>query len=119
MAAGDLLLRTHAGCPVLARAFPFHLRLRVPARPRRSSVSPLAAAKVGVVGRVRSGGHAAVQKRRRSDAEEVRQFSRVVTRRDAVVEDEENGEGEILELGAAKNGDDREGVDGSYLSETR
>ncbi|KAK3161300.1 hypothetical protein QOZ80_1BG0075380 [Eleusine coracana subsp. coracana] len=117
MAGGDLLLRTHAGAPVLARALPN--RLHVPARPRRSPVSPLAAAKVGVVGRVKSGAHAAVQKRRRSDAEEVRQFSRVVTRRDAIDEDEEDGEGETLELGAAKSGDEGEGVDGSYLSETR
>lgn len=117
MPGGDLLLRVHAGVPVLTGAFPS--RLRVPARSRRSSAPPLAAAKVGVVGRVRSGGYAAVQRRRRSDAEEVRPFSRVVTKRDAVDEDEKDVEGEALELGASVSADEGDGVDGSYLSDTR
>ena len=120
MASGDLLLRTHAGAPVLARAFP--CRLRVSARRRRGLVSPLAAAKVGVAGRARPGGAAAVQKRRRRDEGESLSFSRVVTRRDAVDEDEEEDvEGEALQLGAGAvtRGDDEGGVDGSYLSDTR
>ncbi|TVU35904.1 hypothetical protein EJB05_17811, partial [Eragrostis curvula] len=114
MAGGDLLIRTNAGAPVLARAFPG--RLCVPVRRRCSSASPLAAAKAGVVSRVRSGGGAAVQKQRRSDAEEGRPFSRVVTPKDAV---DEVVEAEALELGAVTSGDEGEGVDGSYLSETR
>ena len=119
MASGDLLLRTHAGAPVLARAFP--CRLRVSARRRRGLVSPLAAAKVGVAGRARPGGAAAVQKRRRRDEGESLSFSRVVTRRDAVDEDEEDVEGEALQLGvgAVTRGDEAGGVDGSYLSDTR
>ena len=65
---------------------------------------------------------AAVQKRRRRDAGESLSFSRVVTRRDAVDEDEEEDvEGEALQLGAGAvtRGDDEGGVDGSYLSDTR
>lgn len=123
MASGDLLLRAHAGVPVLARAFP--CRLRVPARRLRGLVSPLAAAKVGVAGRARPGGAAAVQKRRRRDVEECPSLSRVVTRREVVDEDEdedeEDVEGEALQLGAGAvtRGDEAGGVDGSYLSDTR
>ncbi|OEL30630.1 DEAD-box ATP-dependent RNA helicase 25 [Dichanthelium oligosanthes] len=117
MASGDLLLRTHAGAPVLARAFP--CRLRVPARRRSGLVSPLAAARVDVAGRVRPRGAAAVQKRRRRDAEESLPFSRVVTRRDAVDEDEEDVEGEAPQLGAVTSAGEAGGVDGSYLSDTR
>jgi ATP-dependent RNA helicase MSS116, mitochondrial len=119
MTGGDLFLRAHAGVPVLTMAFPS--RLHVPARSRRSSAFPLAAVKAGVVGRVRSGGYAAVQKRRRSDVQEARPFSRVVTKRDAVDEDEdeEDVEAEAQEFDAAESGDEGECVDGSYLSETR
>uniref|UniRef100_A0A0E0MZB9 ATP-dependent RNA helicase n=1 Tax=Oryza rufipogon TaxID=4529 RepID=A0A0E0MZB9_ORYRU len=127
MAAGDLLLRTQSGLPVLARAFPSCLCLRVPAR-RRRGAPPLTAAKVDVadaVGRrVRSGG-AAVPKRRRSrrDAEEEEEeglaFSRVVTGRGRGVREEGVAEGEAPEFDAAKSGDESGGVDGSYLSDTR
>jgi ATP-dependent RNA helicase MSS116 len=117
MASGDLLLRAHAGAPVLARAFP--CRLRVPARHRRGLVCPLAAARVDVAGRVRPVGAAPVQKRRLRDAEERISFSRVVTRRDAVDDDEEDVEGEAPQLGAVPSGGDAGGVDGSYLSDTR
>jgi hypothetical protein len=113
MTGSDLFLRAHTGVPVLTMAFPSCLH--VPGRSRRSSAFPLAAAKAGVVGRVRSGGYAAVQKRRRSDVQEVRPFSRVVTKRDAVDEDEEDVQAEAQEFDAAESGD----VDGSYLSETR
>ena len=122
MASGDLLLlRAHAGAPVLARAFAG--RLLVPARRRSGLVSPLAAASkvgiadvVGVGRRVRPGG--ADQKRRRRDAEEGFGFSGVATRRE-LVDDEEDEEDEALKLGVEKNGGETGGVDGSYLSETR
>jgi ATP-dependent RNA helicase MSS116 len=123
MASGDLLLRAHAGAPVLARAFA--CRLLVPARRRSGLASPLAASKVGiadVVGRrVRSGG--ADQKRRRRDAEEGFGFSGVAARRELVDEEEEEQDEEDealkLGLGVEKNGGETDGVDGSYLSETR
>ncbi|CAO2179189.1 unnamed protein product [Urochloa humidicola] len=117
MASGDLLLRAQAGAPVLARAFP--CGLRVPAGRRRGLVCPLATARVGVAGRARPGGAAPVQKRRRSDPEDRLPFSRVVTRRDAVDEDEEDVEGEAPQLGAVTSEGDAGGVDGSYLSDTR
>ena len=123
MASGDLLLRAHAGTPVLARAFA--CRLLVPARRRSGLVSPLAASKVGiadVVGRrVRSGG--ADQKRRRRDAEEGFGFSGVATRRELVdeegEEEQDKEDEQALKLGVENNGAETEGVDGSYLSETR
>lgn len=113
MASGDLLLRAHAGAPVLSRAFA--CRLLVSARRRSGLVSPLAASKVGIAdifGRVRSRG--ADQKKRRRDAEEGFGFSGVATRRELVDEEEE-----ALKLGVEKNGGETGGVDGSYLSETR
>ncbi|CAO2176699.1 unnamed protein product [Urochloa humidicola] len=116
MASGDLLLRAHAGAPVLARAFP--CRLRIPAGRRRGLVT-LAAARVGVAGRARPGGAAPVQKRRRRDPEERLSFSPVITRREAVDEEEEDVEGEAPQLGAVASEGDAEGVDGSYLSDTR
>ncbi|KAL6842568.1 hypothetical protein ACP4OV_027412 [Aristida adscensionis] len=119
MAGGDLLLRTHAGAPVLARAFPCRLRLRVPARRRRSLAAPLTAAKADiadVVGRLRSDG--ADQKRRRREVDESPAFSRVVPRRDSI-DEEEGVEEELLQSGAEKSGGEAGGVDGSYLSETR
>lgn len=125
MASGDLLLlRAHAGAPVLPRAFA--CRLLVPARRRGGLVSPLAAAsKVGiadVVGRrVRSG--VADQKRRRRDAEEGFGFSGVATRRELVdeegEEEQDKEDEQALKLGVENNGAETEGVDGSYLSETR
>jgi ATP-dependent RNA helicase MSS116, mitochondrial len=120
MASGDLLLRAHAGAPVLARAF--SCRLLVPARRRSGLISPLAASKVGiadVVGRVRSGG--ADQKRRRRDAKEGFGFSGVATRRELIDDEkvEQDEEDEVLKLGVEKNGGETGGVDGSYLSETR
>ncbi|ONM40445.1 hypothetical protein Zm00014a_011617 [Zea mays] len=120
MASGDLLLRAHAGAPVLARAF--SCRLLVPARRRSGLISPLAASKVGiadVVGRVRSGG--ADQKRRRRDAKEGFGFSGVATRRELIDDEkvEQDEEDEALKLGVEKNGGETGGVDGSYLSETR
>ncbi|KAL5227961.1 hypothetical protein ABZP36_016226 [Zizania latifolia] len=121
MAGGDLLLPTHGGLPVLARAFPCRLRLRVPAG-RRRGVPPLAASRVDiadVVGRVRSSGAADTKRRRSRDTEEGLAFSKVATSRGRGVREEDVVEGEALEFSAAKGGDEAGGVDGSYLSETR
>jgi ATP-dependent RNA helicase MSS116 len=123
MAGGDILLRAHGGLPVLARALPCRLRLRVPATLRRAA-SPLAAAKVDiadVVSQLRSGSPrgAADPTRQRRVAEDGLGFPRAVTsRRRGVREEEEEGE-EALELDGEKSGGEAGGVDGSYLSETR
>uniref|UniRef100_A0ACD5VJ97 Uncharacterized protein n=1 Tax=Avena sativa TaxID=4498 RepID=A0ACD5VJ97_AVESA len=123
MAGGDILLRAHGGLPVLARASPCLLRLRVPAGVRRAA-SPLAAAKVDiadVVSQLRSGSArgAADPKRQRRVAEDGLAFPRAVTGRRRGVREEEGEEGKALELDAEKSGADAGGVDGSYLSETR
>ena len=122
MAGGDILLRAHGGLPVLARASPCRLRLRVPASVRRAA-TPLAAAKVDiadVVSQLRSGSArgAADPKRQRRVSEDGLGFPRVVTNRRRGVREEE-GEGEALQLDAEKSGGEAGGVDGSYLSETR
>uniref|UniRef100_A0A0D9V2Z1 ATP-dependent RNA helicase n=1 Tax=Leersia perrieri TaxID=77586 RepID=A0A0D9V2Z1_9ORYZ len=125
MAGGDLLLRTHGGLPVLARAFPCRLDIRVPARHRRRGAPPLTAAKVDVadaVGRVRPGDAAVPKRRLRRSAEEEEDltFSRVVTRRGRGVREEDAVEGEARAFDAEKTvGDEAGGVDGSYLSDTR
>uniref|UniRef100_A0ACD5VYF5 Uncharacterized protein n=1 Tax=Avena sativa TaxID=4498 RepID=A0ACD5VYF5_AVESA len=123
MAGGDILLRAHGGLPVLARASPCLLRLRVPAGVRRAA-SPLAAAKVDiadVVSQLRSGSArgAADPKRQRRVAEDGLAFPRAVTGRRRGVREEEGEEGKALELDAEKSGADAGGMDGSYLSETR
>lgn len=126
MAGGDILLRTHGGLPVLARASPCRLRLRVPAS-GRSGVSSLAAAKVDigdVVSQLRSGSarRAADTKIQPRVSEAALQFPKVVTsRRRGVDEEEGEVEGRALELDAEseKIGGEAGGVDGSYLSETR
>jgi ATP-dependent RNA helicase MSS116 len=122
MAGGDILLRAHGGLPVLARASPCHLRLRVTASVRRIA-APLAAAKVDiadVVSQLRSGSArgAADPKRQRRVAEDGLGFPRVVAGRRRGVREEE-GEGEPLGFDAEKSGGEAGGVDGSYLSETR
>ncbi|KAL5220181.1 hypothetical protein ABZP36_024894 [Zizania latifolia] len=121
MAGGDLLLRTHLGLPVLARALPCCLRLRVPAR-RRGGAPPLTAAKVDiadVVGLVRSSDAADPKRRRSRDGEEGLAFRKVATSRGRDVHEEDVVGGEALEFDAAKGGGEAGGVDGSYLSETR
>jgi ATP-dependent RNA helicase MSS116 len=126
MAGGDILLRAHGGLPVLARASPCHLRLRVTASVRRIA-APLAAAKVDiadVVSQLRSGSArgAADPKRQRRVAEDGPGFPRVVAGRRRGVREEEGegeGEGEPLGFDAEKSGGEAGGVDGSYLSETR
>ncbi|KAF0923547.1 hypothetical protein E2562_006429 [Oryza meyeriana var. granulata] len=123
MAGGNPLLRTHGGLPVLTRAFPCRLRLRVPARRCRGAAPALTAAKVDVadvIGRVRSGDAAVPKRWRREAEEEGLAFSRVGTSRGRGVREEDVVEREALEFGADKSGaDDGGGVDGSYLSETR
>ena len=120
MAGGDILLRAHGGLPVLARASPCRLRLRVPASVRRA-VSPLAAAKVDiadVVSQLRSGGPrgAADPKRQRRVAEDGLGFPKAVTSRRRGVQEED---GETLGLDAEKSGGEAGGMDDNYLSETR
>ncbi|KAE8778399.1 DEAD-box ATP-dependent RNA helicase 25 [Hordeum vulgare] len=124
MAGGDILLRTHGGIPVLVRASPcsLRLRLRFTAGGRRAP-SSLAAAKVDigdVVSQLRSGSArgASVTRRQRRDPEGGLAFPRVVTSRIRGA-DEEEGEGKALQLDAEKVGGEAGGVDGSYLSETR
>lgn len=122
MVGGDILLRTHGGLPVLARASPCSLRLRFTASSRRAP-SSLAAAKVDigdVVSQLRSGSArgAADTKRQRRVSEGGLAFPRVVTSRIRGA-DEEEGKGEALQLDAEKIGGEAGGVDGSYLSETR
>ncbi|KAF7036966.1 hypothetical protein CFC21_047468 [Triticum aestivum] len=121
MAGGDILLRTHGGLPVLARASPCSLRLRFTASGRRAP-SSLAAAKVDigdVVSQLRSGSArgAADTKRQRRVSEGGLAFPRVVTSR--IRGAEEEGKGEAPQLNAEKIGGEAGGVDGSYLSETR
>ncbi|KAM3349979.1 hypothetical protein ACQJBY_022666 [Aegilops geniculata] len=122
MAGGDILLRTHGGLPVLARASPCSLRLRFTASGRRAP-SSLAVAKVDigdVVSQLRSGSArgAADPKRQRRVSEGGLAFPRVVTSRIRGA-DEEEGTGDAPQLDAEKIGGEAGGVDGSYLSETR